>query len=255
MKKVIAIALALVMLLGLCACAASGDKKTNDEPAASADAKKTIGILMPTKEQTIWSIQGERLTAAFENAGYATQIEYAEDDSAKQAMQIENMITKGVNALVIVAVDCAALTDACEKAKDAGIYVIAEDRLITNTEAVDYYITFDLTRMGELQGQYIVDTLDLENQDGPTLITVSSLSSPVRPATRRPQFSPGTPPRRSPVWITCCPAIMQTSIWTLFWSLPTASHLASSLRWRPWATARPTTPIPSSPGRTPSLQL
>ena len=174
MKKVIAIALALVMLLGLCACAASGDKKTNDEPAASADAKKTIGILMPTKEQTIWSIQGERLTAAFENAGYATQIEYAEDDSAKQAMQIENMITKGVNALVIVAVDCAALTDACEKAKDAGIYVIAEDRLITNTEAVDYYITFDLTRMGELQGQYIVDTLDLENQDGPFTLEIFS---------------------------------------------------------------------------------
>ncbi len=50
---------------------------------------------MCTKEQTIWSIQGERLTEAFQKAGYATQIEYAEDDSAKQAMQIENMITKG----------------------------------------------------------------------------------------------------------------------------------------------------------------
>lgn len=66
-------------------------------------------------------------------------------------MQIENMITKGVNVLVIAAVDCAALTDACEKAKDAGIYVIADDRLITNTKAVDFYVTFDLVRMGELQ--------------------------------------------------------------------------------------------------------
>ena len=61
MKKVIAIALALVMLLGLCACAASGDKKTDDAAATATDGKKTIGILMPTKEQTIWSIQGERL--------------------------------------------------------------------------------------------------------------------------------------------------------------------------------------------------
>ena len=134
MKKVIAIALALVMLLGLCACAASGDKKTNDEPAASTDGKKTIGILMPTKEQTIWSIQGERLTAAFENAGYATAIEYAEDDSAKQAMQIENMITKGVDALVIVAVDCAALTDACEKAKDAGLHPTEAEKAVWDWE-------------------------------------------------------------------------------------------------------------------------
>lgn len=147
MKKLLAIVLTAAMLLAmLCACAA---KPTE---TAATDTKATIGILMPTKEQTIWSIQGERLTEAFQKAGYATQIEYAEDDSAKQAMQIENMITKGVNVLVIAAVDCAALTDACEKAKDAGIYVIADDRLITNTKAVDFYVTFDLVRMGELQG-------------------------------------------------------------------------------------------------------
>ena len=161
MKKLITLLLVVSMVACIfCACA----KK---EPAAAeakpADDAKTIGILMPTKEQTIWSIQGDRLTSSFQGAGYKTLIEYAEDDSAKQAMQIENMITKGVDALVIVAVDCAALTDACEKAKAAGIYVISEDRLITNTDAVDYYITFDLIRMGELQGQYIVDKLDLAN--------------------------------------------------------------------------------------------
>ena len=159
MKKIIALLLVVAMMACMfCACA----KK---EPAAAekADDAKTIGILMPTKEQTIWSIQGDRLISSFEGEGYKTLIEYAEDDSAKQAMQIENMITKGVDALVIVAVDCAALTDACEKAKEAGIYVISEDRLITNTDAVDYYITFDLIRMGELQGQFIVDKLDLAN--------------------------------------------------------------------------------------------
>ena len=156
MKKVIALILVLVLALSLVAC---GGKKD--------DGQKTIGILMPTKEQTIWSIQGERLVAGYEAAGYATEIEFAEDDSARQAMQIENMISKGVDALVVVAVDGAALTDACEKAKDAGIVVIAEDRLITNTEAVDYYVTFDLVKMGELQGQFIADALDLANQAGP----------------------------------------------------------------------------------------
>ena len=78
-------------------------------------------------------------------------------------MQIENMISKGADALIIAAVDCAALTDACEKAKEAGIYIVASDRLITNTSALDYYVTFDLIRMGELQGQYIADQLDLAN--------------------------------------------------------------------------------------------
>jgi len=157
MKKIIAIALVLVMVLSLCACGAG--KKD--------DGVKTIGILMPTKEQTIWSIQGERLVAGYEAAGYKTEIEYAEDDASKQAMQIENMITKGVDALVIVAVDGAALTDACEKAKKEGVLIIAEDRLITNTDAVDFYVTFDLVKMGELQGQYIADALDLENAAGP----------------------------------------------------------------------------------------
>ena len=101
MKKLLAIVLTAAMLLAmLCACAA---KPTE---TAATDTKATIGILMPTKEQTIWSIQGERLTEAFQKAGYATQIEYAEDDSAKQAMQIENMITaKGYTDCVVFMAD------------------------------------------------------------------------------------------------------------------------------------------------------
>lgn len=164
MKKIIALTLALIMVLGL--CAACGGEQGGDE--------KTVGILMPTQEQTIWSIQAERLVAGFQEAGYATELEYAEDDSARQVMQIENMITKGVDVLVIAAVDGYALTDACEKAKDAGIKVIASDRLIMNTEAVDYYVTFDLVKMGTLQGQYIADTLDLANQAGPFTLEIFS---------------------------------------------------------------------------------
>ena len=164
MKKVIALILVLVLALSLVAC--GGAKKD--------DGQKTIGILMPTKEQTIWSIQGERLVAGYQAAGYATEIEFAEDDSARQATQIENMISKGVDALVVVAVDGAALTDACEKAKEAGIVVIAEDRLITNTKAVDFYVTFDLVKMGELQGQFIADALDLANAAGPFNLEIFS---------------------------------------------------------------------------------
>ncbi len=165
MKKIIALILAAVMLMGiLCACA----------PKDKTGGKKTIGILLPTKEQTTWTSQGERLTASLSEKGYNTLIEYAEDDSARQAMQLENMISKGADALVIAAVDHAALTDACEKAKAAGIFIVASDRLITNTKALDYYVTFDLARVGEMQGQYIIDALDIENQAGPFTMEIFS---------------------------------------------------------------------------------
>ena len=169
MKKIIAILLATILMCTLLV----GCTQTAADPAADG-GKGSVGILMPTKEQSIWSVQGERLTSAFQEAGYKVEIEYAEDDPAKQVMQIENMITKGVRLMVIVAVDGGALTDACEKAKEAGIIVIAEDRLITDTAAVDFYVTFDLVKMGELQGQYIADQLGLAEGKGPFNLEIFS---------------------------------------------------------------------------------
>ena len=172
MKKIVALVLAALMALSLAACGGAAAAPAAD--AKAAESTKTVGLLMPTKEQSIWSVQGDTLTKAYEAAGWKVLIEFAEDDSAKQAMQIENMLTKGVNALVIVAVDCAALSEVCEKAKAEGVIVIAEDRLIENTEAVDYYVTFDLVRMGELQGQYIVDALGLADGKGPFNLEIFS---------------------------------------------------------------------------------
>ena len=165
MKKVLALVLAAIMILSLAACAAPAAAPAADAAAEGGKKVQKIGLCMPTKEQTIWSMQGDRLKEALEGAGYEVLMEYAEDDSAKQNMQIENMITKGVDMLVIAAVDCGALTEVCEKAKAEGIYVIADDRAITNTEAVDYYVTCDYNRLAEMQGQYIVDKLDLDNTD------------------------------------------------------------------------------------------
>ena len=167
MKKVIALILTAIMALSLAACGGGAAAAPAAEAAADAGGKKVqkIGLCMPTKEQTIWTMQGERLTEALEKAGYEVLIEFAEDDSAKQVMQIENMVSKGVDMLIIAAVDGGALTEACEKAKAEGIYVIADDRGIINTEAVDWYVTCDYNRLAEMQGQYIIDALDLDNTD------------------------------------------------------------------------------------------
>src|SRR5699024_8427513 len=98
---------------------------------------------------------------------HVLDLQYAEDVVQDQLSQIENMITRGSDALVIASVDGEALGDVLDMAADSDIPVIAYDRLIMGSEHVDYYATFDNFEVGVLQGEYIVDSLDLENEDGP----------------------------------------------------------------------------------------
>ena len=77
-----------------------------------------------------------------------------DDDIPNQLAQIENMVTKGAKVLVIAAIDGTTLSDVLQQAHDAGIKVIAYDRLITKTGNVDYYATFDNFRVGVLQAQF-----------------------------------------------------------------------------------------------------
>jgi putative multiple sugar transport system substrate-binding protein len=138
--------------------ATSAPTQTTSAPAGG----KNVTILMPTNDLAIWSAQGEELVKALNAAGFTTRLEYAENVIERQVAQIENAITTGADYIVIAPIDSAAISDACEKAKQEGIYVIANDRLILNTEAVDYYITFDLFTLGVMQGEYIEKALGLD---------------------------------------------------------------------------------------------
>ncbi|MBV2363017.1 sugar-binding protein [Streptomonospora sp. NEAU-YY374] len=149
------------MALLLSACGGVGD-------AARPEGENgTIGIAMPTKSSDRWVADGQNMVRLFEEAGYATDLQYAEDVVEDQVSQIENMITRGVDALVIAAIDGEALTDTLQMAADSDIPVIAYDRLINGSEHVDYYATFDNFQVGVLQGEYIEQALDLENEEGP----------------------------------------------------------------------------------------
>jgi len=99
--------------------------------------------------------------------GYQTDLQYAEDDVPNQLAQIENMVTKGAKVLVVASIDGTTLSDVLAKAHDAGIKVIAYDRLIRDTPNVDYYATFDNFQVGVLQAQSIEKALDLKNKPGP----------------------------------------------------------------------------------------
>ncbi|MGR3322520.1 MAG: multiple monosaccharide ABC transporter substrate-binding protein [Pseudooceanicola sp.] len=127
--------------------------------ASSAYAEGTVGIAMPTKSSARWISDGESMVEQFEAAGYETDLQYAEDDIPNQLAQIENMITKGVDVLVIAAIDGTTLSNALENAAASGIKVIAYDRLIRDSGNVDYYATFDNFKVGVQQATTLVDGL------------------------------------------------------------------------------------------------
>ncbi len=135
-------------------------------PAFAAD-KGTVGIAMPTKASARWIDDGNNIVKQLEAAGYGTDLQYGDDDIPNQLSQIENMVTKGVEVLVIAAIDGTTLSDVLQKAHDAGIKVIAYDRLIRDSGNVDYYATFDNFKVGVLQAGSIVDGLGLEDGKGP----------------------------------------------------------------------------------------
>lgn len=108
------------------------------------------------------------MKAMLEESGHTVDLQYAGDnDIPTQVNQIENMIASGCDIIVIASIDGSALTEVLKGAKEKNIPVISYDRLIMNSDAVSYYATFDNKRVGLLQGQYIVDSLDLENAKEP----------------------------------------------------------------------------------------
>jgi putative multiple sugar transport system substrate-binding protein len=126
---------------------------------AMAEGKGLVGISMPTKSSTRWISDGESMVKEFTGLGYEVDLQYAEDDIPNQLAQIENMVTKGAKVLIIAAIDGTTLGDILKKAHEAGAKVIAYDRLISKTEFVDYYTTFDNFGVGVLQANSLVEGL------------------------------------------------------------------------------------------------
>ena len=132
---------------------------------AFAQDKGMVGISMPTKTSTRWISDGETMEKLFKEAGYTPDLQFADDDIPNQLAQIENMVTKGAKVLVIGAIDGTTLSDILQKAADAGVKVIAYDRLIRDSGNVNYYATFDNFQVGVLQATSLVDGLKAKFPD------------------------------------------------------------------------------------------
>lgn len=168
MKKLLAMLLVLTMTLSLVACGTqtadqpkepetNGSESTAPSEEPSSSNTVDIGIVLPTKDEPRWIQDETRFKDALRSTGYSVEVLFSQGDSAKEKQNVEALIAKGMKVLIICAHDGAAAAAAAEAAKAEGVTVIAYDRLINGTEAVDYYVTFDSIAVGEAMGQYLAD--------------------------------------------------------------------------------------------------
>ena len=176
-KKLLGVLLSVAMAAVLLVGCGNDSAPTGGTPAEEGGVEEAggstsggghlIGVSMPTKDLQRWNQDGENMKAQLEAAGYSVDLQFASNDIPTQVSQIENMISGGCELLVIASIDGDSLGTVLQQAKENNIPVIAYDRLIMNSDAVTYYATFDNYLVGQKQGEFIVEQLDLDNAAGP----------------------------------------------------------------------------------------
>ena len=148
MKKLICLTLVALMLMAATSI-------------ASAETIK-IGVSFATLQEARWQRDRENMEAEAEKLGCELLVQSANGDAQLQNSQCENLITQGVDALVVIAQDGSTASAIIESAHEAGIKVVAHDRLISDCD-LDYYVTFDCYEVGRIQGQYALDNAPTGN--------------------------------------------------------------------------------------------
>ena len=155
-KKWMAMILAVGLTGSLAACGTG----------SGADKALLVGVAMPTKEQDRWVADGNNLRKEFTSLGFQVEMQYATDDPAAQAKQIQTMIDDHVDALVIGAVDGTALKAVLAEAHAAHIPIIAYDRLIRDSGDVDYYASFNNWQVGVMEGTALLQGMGVIDAGG-----------------------------------------------------------------------------------------
>ncbi|HJE50972.1 MAG TPA: sugar-binding protein [Tessaracoccus flavescens] len=172
-KKLMTAAAGLMMALSLAACSGGGAGGTGTPAAtnagggdASAAAGGKVGVSMPTQTSERWIADGEAVESQLKEAGFEVDLQFANDDIPTQSQQIDQMISQDVKVLIIAAIDGTALAPQLDAAAAKGIKVIAYDRLIRDSDNVDFYVSFDNFKVGVAQGTSLLNGLGIVDADG-----------------------------------------------------------------------------------------
>ncbi|UQX90206.1 substrate-binding domain-containing protein [Jatrophihabitans telluris] len=177
------IAISTVTVLSMAACSSSkktttggttGSGSGSSSSSSTGAVKGKVGVILPdTQSSARWeSFDKPLLTKAFGDAGVTADIQNALGDKSKFVSIADGMIQEGVSVLAIVNLDSATGAQVEAKAKAAGVKTIDYDRLTLGGTA-DYYVSFDNVKVGELQGQGLVDCLKAKNVTSPHIIELN----------------------------------------------------------------------------------
>lgn len=165
-KRFAVAAAGLTLTLALAACSGGGAGGEETDGGGGGEEGGLIGVAMPTQTSERWIADGNAVKEGLEAEGFEVSLQYAGDDIPTQSQQIDQMITQGAELLIIAAIDGTALSGQLQAAADAGIPVISYDRLIRDSENVDFYVTFDNYEVGVQQATSLLVGLGLLNEDG-----------------------------------------------------------------------------------------
>ena len=165
-RKLLGLILSVVMVVTMLGgCGGASNNKTSSGDGGSGDGNDliTVGFSQVGAESDWRTANTESMKSTFTEAnGYRLIFDDAQQKQENQITAIRNFIQQEVDYILLAPVTETGWDTVLQEAKDAGIPVISYDRLI-KSDAVSYYISFDNYTVGTLQGQYVVDTLDLDN--------------------------------------------------------------------------------------------
>jgi D-xylose transport system substrate-binding protein len=164
-----ALPLALVAALGVTAC--GGNDKPSTSGASGATKPAKVAVLLPDTQSSVRYEEFDRplLTKAFKAAGVPVQVSNAQGDTQTQRTQADQAMTNGAKVLLLDALDSGTGASIEADANSKGVKVIDYDRLVLNGTA-DYYVSFDNTEVGRLQGQGLVACLGSKSGGVPIAI-------------------------------------------------------------------------------------
>ena len=170
---------ASLMTFSLASCGVLGASESSDDASPTKGNDITVGLLLPEKENTryeqfdypFFKAKVGDLTRDEGNVKYAN----AEASATKQADQLQQMINDKVDVIVLDAVDAHAIAEGVQKAKDAGIPVIAYDRLAEGP--IEAYISFDNELVGEVQGRSLIEALGGDPSSSDKIVMMNGSST------------------------------------------------------------------------------
>ncbi|MDK2800354.1 MAG: D-xylose transport system substrate-binding protein [Clostridiales bacterium] len=163
--KLLSIALLSIIIFSSLAGCSNESASQSTNPSTSEDKAKDkikIGLSIDDLRLERWQHDRDIFKKRAEELGAEVLVQSANGDDQTQLSQSENLISQGIDVLVVIPHNGAAIAPVVEQAHKAGIKVLAYDRLITNAD-VDYYISFDNVRVGELQAEGILKKVNKGN--------------------------------------------------------------------------------------------